>query len=126
MLYCRECFFHLKSRCCRWLFSDVIECSPCLSKTLLLQAMHYVSETHICEAVGVGGVMLLVLGTLAARRENTVDLLQQRYPESGCQPWHVSRRIVTAAVMFECPSSPLPGEPTHKNPSLCLQSFGLI
>ncbi|KAI9539713.1 hypothetical protein NQZ68_005797 [Dissostichus eleginoides] len=54
--------------------------------------------------------MLLVLGTFAARRENTLDLPQQRYPESGCQPWHVSRRIVTAAVMFECPSSPLPGE----------------
>lgn len=42
-----------------------------------------------------GIVMLLVLGTLAAWRGKTVDLPQQRYPESGCQPWHISQRIMT-------------------------------
>lgn len=44
---------------------------------------------------GGGDILLFGAGTLDAWREKTVDLRQQRYPEMGCQPWHISQRIVT-------------------------------
>lgn len=94
-LYCWEFFFHLKNHGCRWLFSDVIDYSPCLSKTFLLQAMHYVWETQICGSLGGGVIMLLVLGSISCLEGKSVDLPQQRYPELGCQPWHITQRIMT-------------------------------
>lgn len=119
-LYCWEFFFHFKDHSCRWLFSDVIDYSPCLSKTFLLQAMHYVWETQILYVglQGEGGRNTFgcwehwLLGGKNCGPV-TAEISRIELPALAHIPQNYDS---TVAIMFKCPSRLLPGEPVHKTP----------
>lgn len=83
-----------------WLFSDVIDCSPCLCETFLAGGdalcVRDPDRMGLGWVDGEGGVMLLVLRYIRCLEgEKLWSCPQQRHPQLGCEPWRVSQTLVT-------------------------------